>query len=127
MLDESDDRRFISQLSLPSRIPFMLATSHIPIIVLGDKRTAAARFVENLGLGTVCSYDRQAFRNAVDWITQPDVNLSLRKNALAVAERFSDEGALAWIWQSLAQGKPLGDRYEQLMPKPKPDLQHLVK
>jgi hypothetical protein len=29
LLDESDDRRYIAQLSLPSRIPYMMAVSRI--------------------------------------------------------------------------------------------------
>jgi hypothetical protein len=44
-MDAQDDRRFLSQLSLPSRIIHLLATSHVPIIVLGSRQTTAARFV----------------------------------------------------------------------------------
>lgn len=29
-LDEDDDRRFLARLSLPSRVPYMMATAHIP-------------------------------------------------------------------------------------------------
>jgi hypothetical protein len=53
LLDESDDRRFIAQLSLPSRVPYMMATSHIPTLVLGSPQTAVARFVERVGIGAV--------------------------------------------------------------------------
>ena len=126
-LDETDDRRFIARLSLPSRIPFVMAVSHTPFIVLGDKRTGAARFVEDLRIGTVCPYDRKAFREAVDHVTQPDVNLSMRRNALAVAPRYSDDGAAEWIWQSLARGEPLDRRYEEMMPEQRPDLEDLVR
>lgn len=126
-LDASDDRRFIAQLSLPSRIPFIMATSHTPIIVLGDRRTGAGRFVEDLEIGMVCPYDRESFQAAVDKITQPDVNLAMRGNALARAKRYSDEGVAEWIWQSLARGGPLDQRYEEMMPKQKPDLEQLVR
>jgi hypothetical protein len=45
-LDLRDDNLATSWLSLPSRIPFVLATVNIPILVLGNSSTAAARFVE---------------------------------------------------------------------------------
>jgi hypothetical protein len=125
-LDSSDDRRFIAQLSLPSRIPFILATSHTPFLVLGDERTAAARFVEELGLGLVCPYDPARFREAVAQLTDPDVNLRMRRTALALAGRFADAGAAEWIWKSLERGKPFDSRYEEWMRKPRPDIEALV-
>ena len=84
MLDEHDDRRFISQLSLAQ--PHTLHAGHVAhprLLCWVTNALPPPVSWRNLGIGTVCSYDRQAFRNAVDWITQPDVNLSLRKNALA--------------------------------------------
>jgi len=30
-----DDRSFLARLSLPSRLIFMMATAHLPVIVLG--------------------------------------------------------------------------------------------
>src|SRR5262249_2551122 len=64
LLDEADDRRFIAQLRLPSRLPYMMATSHLPILVLGSPETASARFVEQFGIGTVTDYQRDAFTEA---------------------------------------------------------------
>lgn len=125
VLDDTDDRRFIAQLSLPSRIPYILATSHTPIIVLGDRRTGAARFVEQHRIGLVAPYEEQHFRTTVGQITSPDVNLNMRKNALAAAGRFTDIGAAEWIWQSLARGEPMDRRFEDMMPKQRPDLSHL--
>lgn len=114
-LDESDDRRFIARMSLPSRIPFILATSHTPVLVLGDRRTAAARFVLEAGVGLVCPYERGAFQAAVGRILRPDVNLAMRQRALELAPVFSNEGAAEWIWQSLQRGAPADDRFEKLM------------
>jgi hypothetical protein len=114
-LDESDDRRFIARMSLPSRIPFILATSHTPVLVLGDRRTAAARFVLEAGVGLVCPYARGPFQAAVERIMRPEVNLAMRQKALDLAPVFSDEGAAEWIWQSLARGAPVDDRFEKLM------------
>ena len=126
-LDDDDDRSFIAQLSLPSRIPFILATAHTPVIVLGNERTGAARFVQDLGIGLVCPYERVAFGNAVARIMQPETNLAMRRKALSVANSFSDRNALDWIWQSLERGAPIDNRYQKMMPEPKPDLSHLVR
>jgi hypothetical protein len=126
LLDEADDRRFIAQLSLPSRVPYMMATSHIPVLVMGNKDTAVAHFVEQFGIGMICGYDRDAFVDAVERITRPDVNLEMRRNALAVAGRFSDAGAAEWIWRSLARGDAIDARFEDLAPKSRPDLSHLL-
>ncbi|MCP5110388.1 MAG: hypothetical protein GY953_06095 [bacterium] len=125
-LTDADDRNFIAQLSLPSRIPFMLATSHVPMIVLGSSKTPAARFVHSHQIGTACGYDRQEFRKAVEWISTADVNQKMRENAAAIASQFSDTSALDWIWRSLAAGKPVDSRYEELMPAETPDVAHLV-
>jgi len=126
VLDESDDRRFIAQLSLPSRIPYMMAVSHIPILVLGSRDTGAARFVERFGIGAVAGYQKEAFVEAVDHITRPEVNLEMRRKALTIAGRFTDVGAAEWIWQSLARGEPIDGRYEGLMPPNRPDLSSLL-
>lgn len=125
-IDEADDRRFIAQLSLPSRIPFLMATAHLPILVLGHPDSGAARFVEQFGIGLTADYDRQAFIKAVDRLSEPELNLALRRRALALAGRFSDAGATEWIWQSLARREPLDRRYEELMPDPPRDLTHLL-
>jgi hypothetical protein len=126
VLDQSDDRRYIAQLSLPSRIPYMMAVSHIPILVLGSGDTGAAHFVQQFGIGAVAGYEKRAFVEAVDYITRPEVNLEMRRRALSLAGRFTDVGAAEWIWQSLARGQPIDSRYEDLMPRERPDLARLL-
>lgn len=111
-LDETDDRRFIAELSLPSRIPYIFATSHAPILVLGHPETAAARFVTRAGIGLSAAYERNSFVDAVRRLSDPEVNRGLREAALRLGPRFSDRGAAEWIWESLARGAPADDRYE---------------
>jgi hypothetical protein len=110
-LDDDDDRHFIARLSLPSRIPYILATSHTPVIVLGSPQTAAARFVAEAGIGIVVPYERHAFQEALEQITRRERNRELRCAAFRIAARFSDAGASDWIWQSLARGTPVDNRY----------------
>jgi hypothetical protein len=113
-LDLRDDNLATSWLSLPSRIPFVLATVNIPILVLGNSSTAAARFVEKWGIGTVADYDAASFRMAVDLITQPSIQAQMRQNAAKIAPQFINEQMDEWIWQSLKLGKPVDDRFESL-------------
>jgi hypothetical protein len=122
-LDEDDDRRFIAQLSLPSRVPYVLATSHAPILVLGSANTAVARFVSAAGIGMVSPYDQKAFREAIERISNPDTNLKMRQAALGLAVRFADDGAAEWLWQSLANGEPIDGRYEEMMPERRADAE----
>ncbi len=116
-LDESDDRRFIARLSLPSRIPYISATSNTPIIVLGHEQTAAARFVAEFGIGIVCSYGRASFLQAVESVIDPEVQTRIRRRAAKMATRFSVDGVCDWIWRSLEARAAVDDRFEKLLAK----------
>ncbi len=112
-----DDRPEISKLSLPSRIPFIWATSNTPIIVLGSKDTAAARFVERFKAGVICDYNPQDFLQAVEYVCSPENQLTLRQNAAKVAQALSVQGIAQWIWNSLERGEPEDLRFERLLPR----------
>jgi hypothetical protein len=112
-LDEADDRRFIAQLSLPSRITYTMATSHTPMLVLGSPDTVAARFVTRTGIGLSAPYDPRGFQGVVDRITEPETNRRMREAAFRLAPKYSDQGAAQWIWDSLARGGPVDDRYQE--------------
>ena len=117
-LDLRDDNLATSWLSLPSRIPFVLATANTPIIVLGNSSTAAARFVTRLGIGVVADYDPVSFRTAVAHITQPLIQQKMRENAAKAAPNLVNEQMDEWIWQSLKLGKPIDDRFELILTEP---------
>jgi len=117
-LEGQDDRRFIAQMSFPSRIPFVLATSHAPMLVLGSSQTAAARIVTRFGIGLAAAYERSAFLEGVQRITHPETNLAMRRAAFRLSMRFADLGAAEWLWQSLSKGEPVDYRYEDLMGDP---------
>ncbi len=114
-LDFRDDNAATSWLSLPSRIPFILATTQTPIIVLGSPSTAAARFVLRFGIGIVSEYDTIEFQAAVAEISQTVVQDRLRANAAKIADRFVNEQMDEWIWRSMSLGKPVDDRFETLL------------
>ncbi len=113
-LDERDDRQELSLLSLPGRIIFAMATSNIPIIVLGSEKTSAASFVNRFGIGIVSEYNTDSFKAAIDYVTQPEVQLKLRQNAIKVAQKFSDKNIDQWVWNSLESGHAFDSRFEEL-------------
>jgi FkbM family methyltransferase len=112
-LDENDDRPEIARLSLPTRLPYLLAASNTPVVVLGSPNTGAARFVERFNIGMTCPYEPAALLQALGQICQPDQQLALRSSAAARSSLFSAKGLADWIWQSLEQGQPCDERFEE--------------
>ncbi|MGI0481776.1 beta-1,6-galactofuranosyltransferase [Geminocystis sp. CENA526] len=113
-VDERDDHPELSRLSLPGRIIFAMASSHTPVILLGSQTTSAAQFVKKFGIGTICDYDGESFRQAVEYVTQPDVQKQMRDRASQVAQKFSALDINNWIWESLAKGEPSDYKFEEL-------------
>ena len=111
--DQSTDRPELAYLSLPSRIPYLLGTSQVPIIVMGRNDSAAAKFVEQLGVGVTCDYDVDSFCQAVEYVCSPAVQQKIRHNAAIAGQSLSAEGISDWIWQSLEQKKACNLRFEQ--------------
>ena len=114
MLDEADTHNWLAKTSLPSRIIYLTTTANLPILVLGHPDTAAARFVTELEIGTVCSYDQNEFVTSVHAITDPIISAEIRKNASALSPTFSSEGLWQWIWASAARHEPVDGRFENL-------------
>jgi hypothetical protein len=107
--------RAIAELSLPSRIPTMMTTSHIPILVLGHPETCAARIVRRFGLGEVAPYEPTAVRAALQRLTDAATQDRIRRRAAELSPMFASDDAAGWIWRSLAEGRACDERYENLM------------
>ena len=116
-LDQNDDRPELARLSLPSRIPYLAGVAHLPLIVLGSPETAAGNFVRHFDVGIVCSYSPEALRGAAAEICKADCQARFRRKAAALGPAFTLENAGQWIWDSLANGAPLDDRFERIMPR----------
>jgi FkbM family methyltransferase len=112
-LDENDDRPEIARLSLPTRLPYLLAAANTPVIVVGSPNTAAARFLERFHVGKVSPYDSVMLRQTVEQICKPDQQLAYRKVGAAGAALFSAKGLADWIWESLERGEPRDERFEE--------------
>ena len=113
-LDPGEERESIARLSLPSRMPFVAATAQLPVIVLGSRETAAARFVERFGLGLVTDYDGVQLRRAVEQVGRPAAQAEIRTRARELSAAFSADGLDQWLWRSLAAREPVDDRFERL-------------
>lgn len=107
----------IAELSLPSRIPTMMASAHLPILVVGHPRTAAAGFVKRFELGSVVPYERKAVLAAIDELLEPSTQSRVRNRAAALSAKFTARGSDEWIWRSLEAGEPCDLIYEELMPR----------
>jgi FkbM family methyltransferase len=107
------NKESIARLSLPSRVPFIVSTAQLPIIVLGSPETAAARFLSRFELGSIVPYDGAALRSAVAEILDADRQAEIRRRAYELGSQFSSSGAGDWLWQSLNRGEPVDDRFER--------------
>ena len=115
-LDEHDDRPELARLSLPSRIPYLMGTTNVPLVVMGHAETAAARFVRRFLIGGICSYEGQALREMVESVCGVEEQQLLRRNAAENAPKFALANAGRWIWDSLEKGSPVDERFEELLP-----------
>jgi FkbM family methyltransferase len=108
----------LGSMSLPTRMPFILATSGTPMIVLGRTTTAASGFVRRFDVGSTVEYDGKKLAAAVDAICKPDRQKAIRMNAANLAERFSFEGANAFVYETIyAGGRWPDERFESLFPR----------
>jgi FkbM family methyltransferase len=125
-LGSTDSNKSIAALSLPSRVSFLLASSQIPIIVLGNQETAAGRFVRRFHVGFVVDYSANSFKKAVDQICIQSTQEKMRSNAAKIATIFDCNGVADWIWQSLEKGQPVDDKYEKFLPPMSGDLSYFI-
>jgi hypothetical protein len=109
--------RAIAELSLPSRIPTIVATSHLPVLVMGHPSTSAAGFVSRFELGAVVPYETAAVKRTLKDLLRPERQTAIRQRAAALSGSLSAHGSAEWIWRSLDQGRACDSRYEDLMPR----------
>ena len=112
-LEGSDTHEWLARASLPSRIVYLMATANVPMIVMGHPETAAARFVTDLGLGTVCDYTADSFQSAVSRVTDPPVSAKIRQRARSISPTFSTRELANWLWESMERGQAVDDRFEK--------------
>lgn len=113
-LDATDDNPAFSRLSLPSRLFFLHAHTDTPVMVLGSRDTAAARFVLQFGTGICASYDSAVFQKQIRELFDQALRQKWRRNIRQLAPALALPEGGAWLWQSLAQGRPVTADFHQL-------------
>ena len=121
-LDASDDRPEIARLSLPTRLPYLLAAANLPTLVLGSPQTAAARFLNRFQFGRVVPYDGAQLAALVEAIWQPEQQRAFRRRAAGQSRLFSAEGLSDWLWRSLESGEPYDERFERAFRRTDADI-----
>ncbi len=113
--DDEPGALAIARFSLPSRIPLLLASCHMPMLVVGDPDSAAARFVRRFDLGLSCGYAPAELRRCIAQLVDPQCQARFRANARTLASRFSDAGMFDWFIASLAQGSAVDRRFDSFL------------
>lgn len=110
--DSNDERRHITMLSIPTRMPFLLASAQVPMLVIGSPKSCSAAFIDRFGVGLHCSYDAD-LAHYFQTMQETAFNRACRENCRLNAPIFSDAGLAEWIWAGAASGKPPYERFEQ--------------
>jgi FkbM family methyltransferase len=107
----------LGEMSLPTRIPFIVASAGTPIIVLGRPETAAAEFVTRFQIGHVIAYDSEALKKSVANLSVAAEQNVIRMRSAQLAEQLSFEGAHDFVFKTIRDGgRWPSDRYEKLFP-----------
>ncbi len=106
----------LGDMSLPTRLPFIMAASGTPVVILARPGTAAGNFVERFEIGTVVPYDAKALQEAVKQLSAPEEQRRIRANAARHAANFSFEGAFDFLETTIGNGGRWPDqRYESIL------------
>lgn len=104
-LDGSENNEWLTRLSLPSRMVFILGQAMTPMLVLGHPDTAASQFVTRFGFGTVVPYNVSDPRAAIQPLVEADSRARIMEAISSGADKFVVPDAGEWIWRSLAAGE----------------------
>ena len=115
-LDGTDTHEWLARASIPSRIIYLIAAANVPMIVMGHPETAAAQFVTDLDLGTVCDYTSKDFQSAVRRVAEQPGSQQIRARAHELSPIFSSKSLATWMWTSMEGKEAVDDRFETLIP-----------
>jgi len=104
ILNGTETNEWLTRLSLPSRLVFLLQTS-TPVLVLGSPDTCAARYVTRLGMGRVMPYNHPNPLQEISEMLKPATRATFIANAEKAADGFVMPDAGAWIWASTDAGR----------------------
>ena len=106
-LDGTETNEWLTRLSLPSRMVFIMGRTMTPMLVIGHPATAASQFVSRFGLGAVVPYDAADPREAIRPLLEAELRQGILANIRRCADKFVQPDAGEWIWRSLEAGRAL--------------------
>ena len=116
---ETAENGGVGALSLPSRVPFILGASSLPIVVLGDERTCASRFVRHFGLGAVGPYSSESLQTAIATVRSAEWRDG-HEHRLAVVRGALDCPDLpGWFRSTVDADRPTNPQFESLAVMPR--------
>jgi len=113
-LDGRENNEWLSRLSLPSRMIFILTKTRTPMLVLGSPDTCAARVATGLGIGINSPYEAATLKTRVGQLSNAGFRQRLVDRAHAIAPAFVMPDAGRWTWDSLAAGHALPAAFDAL-------------
>jgi FkbM family methyltransferase len=111
--EADDSHQGVTLLSLPTRMPFILAAACTPMLVIGTPKSCSARFISRFGVGMSIGYDKTEFAQAVERLSDASFQSKCRDNAVSSANIFSNTDLADWMWASCARQSPVSDRFEK--------------
>jgi FkbM family methyltransferase len=109
----------VAALSLPSRIPYLLGASSLPIAVIGDGRTCAARFVKYFGVGASIPYQTAALSDFASMIRSPEWRAGQATCLASVRAALDCPDIAGWFRDTVDAGRPITSQFESLQVMPK--------
>jgi FkbM family methyltransferase len=110
---QDKDITWLSALSLPSRLPFVVAAGELPVLAVGEANTPVGNFVSRFNVGVISPPNAASLKNAASLLCQPDQQHIFRESAKTIAPLFESRGIATWIWESLDKGQPIDARFEK--------------
>ena len=104
----------VAGLSLPSRVPFILGATDIPLIALGDTTTCASRFVKHFGVGEACDYDADALRKALAILESNAWREGHAMRLASLRQALDCYDVPEWFRKTTDNGRPLNLQFESL-------------
>ncbi len=104
IIGDDPKQDWLARSSLPSRLIYMITVANLPLVVLGDRRSAAAEFVLRFQLGVTSSYAPEDYEDAVEAILADEA--AIRSRAADLSPKFASEPVASWIWRLRPRGAP---------------------
>jgi FkbM family methyltransferase len=112
--DEVGHQLAIARLSLPSRMPFIVATAGTPILVLGEAESGAGRFIRRFDLGETAPYEPDAIRAAIAKLTPRARQVDIRTRSCRLGPTFRASGVYEMMVSAAENGGVVSDdRFEK--------------